>query len=103
SRYYFHGHSTAKNEWFSSYRKNIIKKSFQNSGLPKNILQRKKLFGGRATFGDSFKLLEDISKNKKITPKYKEIFKNRKSSMFIYDVFRETFIENNCKICKNVI
>ncbi|MFH1589271.1 MAG: asparagine synthase (glutamine-hydrolyzing) [archaeon] len=83
--------------------KYILRKSFRDSGLPTKIIQRKKLFGGRATFQNSFKLLENISRNQKINNSYKNIFKNRKSSMFIYDIFEKTFIENNCKICKNIL
>lgn len=81
--------------------KYILRQAFRNYGLPKETILRKKLFGGRATFGKSFKLLESISDNKIKLSEDREIFKNRKSSILIYSLFKETFIDNNCKVIKH--
>lgn len=85
----------------NNVEKYILRKAFMNKLLPKEIILRKKLFGGRSTFQKSFEQLENLTDFK--VKKYKSIFKNRSSLMLSYNILKETFIYNNCKILKNFI
>ncbi|MFB6089364.1 MAG: asparagine synthase-related protein [Candidatus Aenigmatarchaeota archaeon] len=84
---------------------NILRKIYEKE-IPERINKRRK-FGANQAFSNSLDKMKEMS-NKMISDEYKKSHEygkivRSKFQILLFDVFKEIFIENNCKIPKNFL